>query len=134
MASVFIYSSIAIGSLIAGGVLTFTGMQLWDSFITRRLNKKRIPKKEDGSYDLDEMLDGGKAQINQKEVIDNERDKSRRFREYEKLRHVSNSGTVKPNSSRVGTIPTDEQSTIRRAVSSDGNRNVSESEFDLKLT
>lgn len=134
MANVFVYAGIAIGSAILGAVLTFTFAQLWDSFITKRRLKKKIPKDEEGKYDTKAMLDGGKPLIDEKEVIEDERDKSRRFRELEKLRAIANERAGKPAKSRTGEISTYEQSAIRRAVQANGDGDVSKDEYNFKLT
>lgn len=136
MANIWTFVFVGVGSLILGAVLAFVFIWLHDKLMQRRA-KKKIPTKEDGSYDLKAMEDGGKAQINEKEVIEDERNKHDRFREYEKLRHLATQraakGASKPAPARRGEISANEQSSIRRAVSPNEHGDDAEDDDDIRL-
>jgi hypothetical protein len=128
----WIYVGVSLASLIAGSLLTFLSMWVFDKFKLWRARKK-IPRKEDGSVDKKALLDAGSAQINEKEVIEDERNRNERFREYEKLRHLSSKGTAKPSVKRSGEVSANEQSAIRRAVQVDEYGDDSEDDDDIRL-
>lgn len=94
MTPILILFYVLIGAVIlmvAGFLGIFLiGALTWiqDKMLEKKL-RKSIPKKEDGSLDLDKMLSKGKPNINEKEVQEIDRQKFAKFREFEKLRRLA---------------------------------------------
>ena len=94
--SFWLWLGATMGALIFGAI-TFWILYLCYDYIFNVIKlKKKIPKELNNP----DFLNPGKPNINDKEVRENERIKSAKFREYEKLRRIAiKSGRSKQNNS-----------------------------------
>lgn len=90
MAEILLYVIIIIGSIIMGAFFMMIGYLVFDWFFNV-LRKRRVPK-DNGPLGL---ANPGKPEIDEKEVIEDDRRKAEKFREFEKLRRIGDreSGT-----------------------------------------
>lgn len=101
MGNLLLYTIVGIGCSLLGAGLCFLTLSFYQSWNAKKVQAKLIkdmnlevkegkiiiPKK-DGKPDYSLFEDGGKDELSEKEVEEDERQRQKRFREYEKLRHA----------------------------------------------
>jgi phosphate/sulfate permease len=118
MISIWFYLIGMFLSLIIGGVLAFIFYSLFNS-ISNKYRKRNLPK------DKKEFLDGGKEEITERRIEENEQRKFKNTREFERLRRiVTNQRTVERSPRNDNRSNSDSKSPERDKLPSNTGDNI----------